>query len=228
MPAPGLVIFDCDGVLVDSEIVAARVDAELITAAGHPISAEEIAERYAGLTFRDILLAVEKESATPLQASLIEEERRMLDRRLEKEIRAIDGAAAAVAGTPYPRCICSNSSRARLDMMLGKTGLLPLFSGHIFSAVDTPGVQSKPAPDIFRHAAKEMGADPERTFVLEDSVHGIHGAVAAGMRVIGFTGGGHSWPGHADKLTEAGAETVINRLSDLNAVIGVLSEWRDA
>ena len=63
--------------------------------------------------------------------------------------------------------------------------------------------------------------------MLEDSVHGVHGAVGAGMRVIGFTGGGHSWPGHADKLTEAGAETVINRMSDLNAVIRVLSEWRD-
>jgi HAD superfamily hydrolase (TIGR01509 family) len=227
MTQPDLVIFDCDGVLVDSEIIAARVDAELLTNAGFPIDPEEVAERYAGLTFRDILLAVEKEADVPLKASLIDDEKRLLDRRLAAEVRAIEGARDAVARTPYPRCICSNSSGDRLEMMLTKTGILPLFSGNVFSARDVPGVQPKPAPDIFVHAAKTMKANPANTFVIEDSVHGIHGARAAGMRVIGFTGASHSWPGHADRLTEAGAETVIRRMADLQPVLAALSEWAE-
>jgi HAD superfamily hydrolase (TIGR01509 family) len=227
MTQPDLVIFDCDGVLVDSEIIAARVDAELLTNAGFPIDPEEVAERYAGLTFRDILLAVEKEADVPLKASLIDDEKRLLDRRLAAEVRAIEGARDAVARTPYPRCICSNSSGDRLEMMLTKTGILPLFSGNVFSARDVPGVQPKPAPDIFVHAAKTMRADPANTFVIEDSVHGNHGARAAGMRVIGFTGASHSWPGHADRLTEAGAETVIRRMADLQPVLAALSEWAE-
>jgi HAD superfamily hydrolase (TIGR01509 family) len=227
MTQPDLVIFDCDGVLVDSEIIAARVDADLLTNAGFPIDPEEVAERYAGLTFRDILLAVEKEADVPLKASLIDDEKRLLDRRLAAEVRAIEGARDAVARTPYPRCICSNSSGDRLEMMLTKTGILPLFSGNVFSARDVPGVQPKPAPDIFVHAAKTMRADPANTFVIEDSVHGIHGARAAGMRVIGFTGASHSWPGHADRLTEAGAETVIRRMADLQPVLAALSEWAE-
>lgn len=227
MPAPDLVIFDCDGVLVDSEIVAARVDAELITAAGFPIEPEELAERYAGLTFRNILLEIEKEASIPFQATMIDEEKKLLDKRLAREVKAIDGAREAVAMTPYKRCVCSNSSTARLDMTLSKTGILPLFAGLIFSAVDTPGVQPKPAPDIYLYAAKQMQAEPAKTFVIEDSVHGVHGAVAAGMRVIGFTGASHSWPGHADALTEAGAETVIRRMADLRGVIAALAEWSD-
>jgi len=227
MTQPDLVIFDCDGVLVDSEIIAARVEAELLTDAGFPIEAEELAERYAGLTFKDIMLLIEKESEIPFQASLIEKAEKLVDKRLAVEVRAIDGAREAVARTPYPRCICSNSSNARLEMMLTKTGILPLFSGHLFSAIDVAGVLPKPAPDIFLHAAKEMKADPANTFVIEDSVHGVHGARAAGMRVIGFTGAAHSWPGHADRLTEAGAETVIRRFADLQPVLAALSEWAE-
>nr|WP_295468969.1 HAD family hydrolase [Mesorhizobium sp.] len=227
MPQPDLVIFDCDGVLVDSEVIAARVDAELITRAGFPIEAEEVAERFAGLTFHDILLEVEKLSAIPLQASLIDEERKLLDNRLAKEVRGIDGAREAVARVQAPRCICSNSTPDRLEMMLTKTGLRPLFGDHIFSARAIPDARPKPAPDVFIHAAKAMNAAPANTFVIEDSVHGVHAARAAGMRVIGFTGASHSYPGHADRLTEAGAETVIRRHADLQAVLDALSEWAE-
>ncbi len=227
MPQPDLVIFDCDGVLVDSEIVAARVDAEVITKAGFAIEPEEVAERFAGLTFPDILMEIEKLAAIPLQASLIDEERKLLDQRLAREVRAIDGVREAVARVTAPRCICSNSTPDRLEMMLKKTGIKPLFGDRIFSARAIPGGKPKPAPDVFLHAAKAMEADPANIFVVEDSVHGIHGARAAGMRVIGFTGGAHSWPGHADSLTEAGAETVIRRWADLQPVLAALSEWAE-
>ncbi|RUZ07413.1 HAD family phosphatase, partial [Mesorhizobium sp. M7A.F.Ca.CA.002.15.1.1] len=92
MPQPDLVIFDCDGVLVDSEIIAARVDAELLTLAGYEISAEEISESYAGLTFKDIMLRVEEKSRIPFQASLIDREEQLVDRKLRSDVRAIDGA----------------------------------------------------------------------------------------------------------------------------------------
>jgi HAD superfamily hydrolase (TIGR01509 family) len=227
MPQIDLVIFDCDGVLVDSEIVAARVEAQLLTAAGHEIEPEELARTYAGLTFRDIMLRIEKETQRLFQASLIDEAERLVDRRLQAEVRAIEGAHEAVAAVTAKRCICSNSSSERLRMMLTKTRLLPFFEGKIFSSLDTPSKQPKPAPDVFLHAAGTMGADPRNCFVIEDSVHGVNGAKAAGMRVIGFTGASHTHPGHADMLMEAGAETVIRRWADLASVLEALAEWSE-
>jgi HAD superfamily hydrolase (TIGR01509 family) len=227
MTSIDLVIFDCDGVLVDSEIVAARVEADLLTKAGYPIDAAELARTYAGLTFKDIMLRIEKESQQVFQASLIDDAEKLVDRRLSAEVRAIEGARSAVAGVTSKRCICSNSRAQRLEMMLGRTGLLPFFQGTIFSALETASARAKPAPDIFLHAAEAMNADPRRTFVIEDSVHGVSGACAAGMRVIGFTGASHTHPGHADLLTEAGAETVIHRWADFAAVLAALAEWSE-
>jgi HAD superfamily hydrolase (TIGR01509 family) len=228
MSAFDLVIFDCDGVLVDSEVIAARVEAELLTAAGFEISAEDLAERYAGLTFKDILLSIEKQAAIPFQASLIDQAEVLVDKRLANEVRAIEGAQAAVASVKVPRCVCSNSTDHRLEAMLERTRLKPLFEGRIFSSRSVPSGRPKPAPDVFLHAAKTMGADPARTLVVEDSVPGVHGARAAGMRVVGFTGASSTFPGHADALTEAGAETVIRRWADFPGVVAALSEWSDA
>jgi HAD superfamily hydrolase (TIGR01509 family) len=225
MPQPELVIFDCDGVLVDSEIVAARVEAEMLTAAGYAITAEELAQAYSGLTFKDILLRIEQEAAVPFQATLLDDVERRVDQRLAREVRAIEGAHEAVASVRGKRCVCTNSGRARVAASLARTRLAPFFDGAVFSVEDMASGRPKPAPDIFLHAAQAMGAAPEATFVVEDSVHGVAGAKAAGMRVIGFTGASHSHPGHADLLTEAGAETVIHRWADFPAVIGALSEW---
>ncbi|MEI9411353.1 HAD family hydrolase [Mesorhizobium salmacidum] len=227
MPQPDLVIFDCDGVLVDSEIIAARVEAELITLAGYEISAEEIAETYAGLTFKDILIRIEEKSKIPFQVSLIDRAEELVDRKLRSDVRAIKGVREAVASVTAQRCICSNSRSERIEFMLEKVHLLPFFAGRIFSAMETPTGKTKPAPDVFLHAAEKLAANPANTFVIEDSVHGVTGAKAAGMRVIGFTGASHSYPGHADALTEAGAETVIRRGAELKSVIAALSEWSE-
>ncbi|TGP56884.1 HAD family phosphatase [bacterium M00.F.Ca.ET.159.01.1.1] len=227
MPQPDLVIFDCDGVLVDSEIIAARIEAELLTSAGFEISAEELAETYAGLTFKDIMLRVEEKSQIPFQASLIDRAEELVDRKLRADVRIIDGAREAVAAVTAPRAVCSNSRTERVEFMLDKVRLLPFFAGRIFSGLDIPSKKTKPAPDVFLYAAEKLGANPRNTFVIEDSVHGITGARAAGMRVIGFTGAGHSYPGHADALTEAGAETVIRRWGELNSTIAALSEWSE-
>lgn len=227
MPQPDLVIFDCDGVLVDSEIIAARVEAELLTSAGYEISPEELAETYAGLTFKDILMRVEEKSHLPFQASLIDRAEELVDRKLRSDVRIIDGAREAVAAVTAPRAVCSNSRTERIEFMLEKVRLLPFFAGRIFSGLDIPSKKTKPAPDVFLYAAEQLGANPKNTFVIEDSVHGVTGARTAGMRVIGFTGAGHSYRGHADSLTEAGAETVIRRLAELGSTIAALSEWSE-
>lgn len=227
MSQPELVIFDCDGTLVDSEIIAGQVDTALLAEAGVNISVEEFNERYAGLTFAEAVMRVESDFKVPLQASIIDRSRAILDRRLAEEVLPVPGALAAVAAVKSARCVCSNSSDERLAAMLGRTRLKPLFGEHVYSAKSIPSGRPKPAPDVFLHAAEKLKADPRRCFVLEDSVHGITAAKRAGMRVIGFTGGAHSWPSHADALTEAGAETVIRRWSDLGAVLAALSEWSE-
>ncbi|KAA3503049.1 HAD family hydrolase [Rhizobium rhizogenes] len=223
-----LIIFDCDGVLVDSEIIAAQVESRLLTEAGYPISVEEMGERFAGMTWKNILLQVEKEASIPLSASLLDKSEKLLDARLERDVKVIEGVKLALSRLTTPRCICSNSSSHRLDMMLTKVGLKPYFAPHIYSAKDLGADRVKPKPDIFLHGAAQFGASPDRVVVIEDSVHGIHGAKAAGMRVIGFTGASHTYPSHADRLTDAGAETVISRMQDLPAVIAAMAEWEGA
>ncbi|WP_377292763.1 HAD family hydrolase [Rhizobium sp. SG2393] len=222
-----LIIFDCDGVLVDSEIICSRVESELLTEAGYPISAEEHSERFAGMTWRNTLLTVEKEADIPFSASLIDKVEKILDARLPKEIEAIEGVQAVLEKLTLPFCVCSNSTSHRLDMMLSAVKLKPLFKGHIYSARDLGEDRVKPKPDIFLHGAKQMGAKPARALVVEDSVHGVEAARAAGMRVVGFTGGSHTYPSHADRLTDAGAETVISRMSMLPGVIAALAEWSE-
>lgn len=220
-----LIIFDCDGVLVDSEIIAADVESKLLTDAGYPISTEEMGERFSGMTWQQILFEVERQASIPLSASLLEKSEQFLDLRLEKEVKAIPGIPFALSRLPLPRCICSNSSSRRLDMMLTKVGLKELFAPNIFSAQDLGPDRAKPKPDIFLHAAKQLNVSPSKAIVIEDSVHGVNAARAAGMRVIGFTGASHTYPSHADRLTDAGAETVIARMNDLPGVVMALSEW---
>jgi len=220
-----LTLFDCDGVLVDSEIIAAKVESKLLTEAGYPISVEEMGERFAGMTWKNILLSIEKEVDIPLSASLIDKSEQLLDQRLAREVKAIEGVQYALSRIAGPRCICSNSSSQRLDMMLTKVGLKELFAPHIYSAKDLGADRVKPKPDIFLHGAAQFGVSPAKCIVVEDSVHGVHAAREAGMRVVGFTGASHTYPSHADKLTDAGAETVIARMQDLPGVIAAMAEW---
>lgn len=222
-----LVIFDCDGVLVDSEYLASKIEAKLLNDAGVAITHEEIGERYSGLTWKEILLDVEKTSGVPLSAGLLDMSERLVDMALETQLDMIEGADRAVKRIKQPKCICSNSSRARLNISLTRTGLLNLFEPHIFAAHEVGNNKGKPDPNVFLHAANFFNARAENVIVIEDSVHGVKAARAAGMRVIGFTGGSHTFLGHADRLTDAGAETVINRHAMLQEVIAAMGEWRD-
>ena len=220
-----LIAFDCDGVLVDSEIIASHVDAELLTRIGYPITAEEVTRRFAGLTSAAIHALVERETGRPLPDGFLKEQTAELDKRLARDLVAVPGAAEILDRIEGPRCICSNSSMERLTLELNKVGLLDRFAPYIFSAVEVGDRQPKPSPNVYLHAAREFGIEPREMVVLEDSVFGVRAAKAAGARVIGFTGGSHSWLGHADLLIEAGAETVINRFADLPRIADALMAW---
>ena len=220
-----LYVFDCDGVLVDSEIIASDVDAAHLTRLGYPITAEEVTIRFAGLTARELGAIVEVELGHPLPPTFFDEQNAEVNRRLATELEAVPGIHDILDSLDGPRCIGSNSSSDRLRLELEKTRLYDLFAPHIYSAVEVGDRQPKPAPNVYLHAIKEFGVSPRETIILEDSVFGVRAGKAAGARVVGFTGGRHSWPGHADKLTEAGAETVIRRFADLPKVAEAFIAW---
>lgn len=229
MPQIDLIIFDCDGVLVDSEYLAAKIGSQLLRQAGYKISPEELSERFAGLIFRDILKQVEQETEKPISAHLIDQMTNIFRTQIKTELRAIDDVREAVEmiQTRYPYCICSNAKSVDIKEMLTTVNLYDLFEGKIFSAPEVGTKKTKPAPDVFLFAAQQLQVEPQNTIVIEDSLHGVHAAIAAGMRVIGFTGGSHSYLGHSNALADAGAETVIAKHAHLGEVLEAMAVWRD-
>ncbi|ESR22858.1 HAD family hydrolase [Lutibaculum baratangense] len=220
-----LTIFDCDGVLIDSEIISARVDAGLLATIGYKVKPEEMAERFAGFTTERIFEAAAAEVGRPLPEGMVEKAEAETDRRLKSEVKALAGAKEMLDQLPGNRCVCSNSRRERLEVSLRAAGLWGRLEPHIFSARDIGDGRGKPEPDVFLHAARQFEIDPREVIVVEDSPTGVTGAMRAGMRVIGFTGASHTYTGHAEVLTEAGAVTVVNRLRDVQATILALREW---
>lgn len=221
-----LIIFDCDGVLIDSEILSARVDSEILAEFGYEISPEELAFKFAGLTTERIFQLVEAEIGRPVPEKLIARAKVETDRKLKAEVLPIPGVQEMLDALDDPRCICSNSRPERLEVSLIKAGLWDRFRPYVFSAQAVREGRGKPSPDVFLHAAEAFETDPADAIVIEDSVAGVTGGVAAGMRVIGFTGASHTWPGHGEVLMEAGALTVIKRMTQLPTTIEALREWR--
>ncbi|EJF86765.1 HAD family hydrolase [Bartonella rattimassiliensis] len=229
MPQIDLIIFDCDGVLVDSEYLAAKIGSQLLKQTGYEISPEKLSERFSGLIFRDILKQVEQETEKPISAHLIDQMSNIFRTQIQTELRAIDDVREAVETiqTRYPYCICSNAKSADIKEMLTTVDLYDLFKDKIFSAPEIGTKKTKPAPDVFLFAAKQLQVEPQNAIVIEDSLHGVHAAITAGMRVIGFTGGSHSYLGHSNVLAEAGAETVIAKHAHLGEVLEAMAVWRD-
>ncbi|MBB3935039.1 HAD family hydrolase [Aureimonas phyllosphaerae] len=220
-----LVLFDCDGVLVDSEIISAKVDSKMLKEVGYEISPSEIAERFAGLTQDRIAELLQEEAGIRLPEDYNDRQRQALDERLAAEVEAIAGVHEMLDRIDLPRAICSNSSGERLKMMLERVKLWDRFRPYVFPAREVGTKKTKPAPDVYLYGCREFDAKPAETIVLEDSVHGVAAAAAAGCRVVGFVGASHTYPGHADSLTDAGAETVIRRLSEFPAVVEAFADW---
>ena len=214
MGAPGareirLVVFDCDGVLVDSEMLACGVEAQALTALGYPVTGEEVARRYAGFSDADMRRSIEREIGRALPVDHAERCAAALQEAFRSELRPVAGMAAvvdAVAAAGRKRCVASSSAPERLRLALSVTGLWEKFAPHVFSAKMV--ARGKPAPDLFLFAAERMEVEPAVCLVVEDSVPGVQAARAAGMTAVGFSGGGHCGPDHAARLREAGVDEV--------------------
>lgn len=220
-----LIIFDCDGVLVDSEILATQVSIEVYAEHGFETTPEEFSERFCGMTNQDILREVSDELDKGLPQSLHDDIETRIDDKLANELKAVTGVHRMLDKLDNPRCICSNSTMDRLNASLKRTDLLDRFKPYIYSATEVGTKEAKPDPNVFLHAAKMLESDPAKTIVLEDSPHGVSAAVAAGMRVVGFTGASSTYATHSERLMEAGAETTINMLMDFPAVVEALKSW---
>jgi HAD superfamily hydrolase (TIGR01509 family) len=217
-----LVIFDCDGVLVDSEVISCRAHAKILTRHGYPISVEQVFDRFLGRSTRQARFEVEAELGRSLpddfHSQLQDELFQSFAATLEK-IPHIDQALAAIA---QPVCVASSGSQARMRVSLGRVGLHDKFAPHIFSAAQVP--HGKPAPDLFLFAAAQMATSPKRCLVIEDSIAGITAALAAGMTVFGFHGGSHCRPGYGDTLRAAGAVVTFDDMRQLPGLIGQIEE----
>ena len=193
-----LIIFDCDGVLVDSERLSIRVDALFLDRLGWPMAESEIVERFVGRSDADIRAEIEERIGGRIPAEIDREFDRLYRETFEAELRPVDGIvealdAIAVLGTQI--CVASSGDHDKIRRSLELTSLTPYFDDRIFSAADV--AQGKPAPDLFLHAAERMRAAPTRSAVVEDSAFGIDAAIAAGMQAFAYAGGVTA----ADRLT---------------------------
>ena len=210
-----LVIFDCDGVLVDSEVLAHETLVEMLTDLGHPISIDEAYRTFAGRSLKDTLSLIERLTGRAVPPETGAHYRERLFARFRIALKPVPGVGEAIAALPYRRCVASSSAPDRLDLALAVTGLAPLFDGRVFSA--TQVARGKPAPDLFLFAARAMDAEPVHCIVIEDSPLGVEAGLGAGMQVIGFAGAAHATDALARSLSDAGAHRVIRAMQDLPA-----------
>ena len=213
-----LIIFDCDGVLVDSEVISCRAHAETLTRHGYPITSEQVFDRFLGRSTRQAHLEVEAELGRSLPDDFNTQLQDELYRSFEATLQAVPYIDQALDAITQAVCVASSGSHERMRVSLGCAGLYDRFAPNIFSA--TQVTHGKPAPDLFLFAAEQMRAAPERCLVIEDSIPGVTGAVAAGMTVLGFHGGSHCRPGYADTLRAAGAVAIFDDMRELPGLIG--------
>ena len=214
-----LLIFDCDGVLVDSEVIAHQTLLDALAPLGLTMSLQEAYRVFAGRSLRDTLGMIERQIGRALPEDFLLRSRDLLFERFRVALKPVAGVEDAIAALPCRRCVASSSAPDRLQLALDVTGLAPLFE-HVFSA--TQVAHGKPAPDLFLLAARTMDAAPARCIVIEDSALGIEAGRAAGMQVIGFAGASHATEELAQRLSAAGAHRVIRSMRDLPRCVEAL------
>jgi len=209
-----LVIFDCDGVLIDSEPIANRVFAEQLAKVGMPMTPDEVWHAFVGNS-RDRCIAMAGEMrGAPLPAGFAQMWDDALHRALDAEARPVDGVPELLRALPVPYCVASNGEPTHMRRGLAAAGLMPLVEGRLFSAAEV--AHPKPAPDVYLHAARSMGVDPACCAVVEDTPTGTRAALAAGMRVFAYVG---SPMNQREELERLGA-TPFTRMRELPALLG--------
>ncbi|HEX9127423.1 MAG TPA: HAD family hydrolase [Methylomirabilota bacterium] len=182
-----LVIFDCDGVLVDTERLAVRVDVQVLAQLGWVMTEAEVVERFVGLSDATIREAIEAHTGRRLADNWEQEFTHLYRSSFAESLTAVDGVVEALDGITLRTCVASSGTHEKMRFTLGLTGLLERFEGRMFSVTEVE--RGKPAPDLFLHAASRMGVPPAACAVVEDSRFGVEAARAAGMRAFGYAGG---------------------------------------
>ena len=193
---PELVIFDCDGVLVDSEALSVSSLIDMLTRAGMPVEPVVAYENFLGRSMKSVREILADKFGLTLTEPQLVALRVDLMRKFREELMPVAGVAEILPTLGISCCVASSSALDRIHYALEVTGLLPFLEPHLFSASFV--AEGKPAPDLFLHAAREMGAAPRNCLVIEDSPVGIEAAHAAGMRVFGFAGGSHAGPSNLE------------------------------
>jgi HAD superfamily hydrolase (TIGR01509 family) len=218
-----VVIFDCNGVLVDSEPLANATLSQEFTRAGFPLTPDVIAHCFTGRRPCDIFAEVENASGRKLPPNFAEVVAGAILHRFRSELRATHHAEYALSWLRGPKCVASSSSRERIRISLECTGLIRFFNANLFSASDVR--KGKPAPDLYLHAAEKLDVKPNACIVVEDSPVGVSASVSAGMTAIGFVGGSHAGGQLANQIRAAGARTIISDLRALKSAIIDLRGW---
>ena len=218
-----MVIFDCNGVLVDSEPIASAVAAQELTRAGIPITPEIVNRYFFGRRPSDMFAAIEAATHHKLPEHFASTIAQATLRRLRAELKPTPHAAYALTWLRGPKCVASSSALDRIRTSLETTDLLRFFEGHLFSASDV--THGKPAPDLFLHAAQRMRVEPAQCIVVEDSPAGVTAASQAGMTPIGFVGGSHAGASLGEQLLLAGARTIIADMRQLKSTVVALRGW---
>ncbi|ANQ47514.1 HAD family hydrolase [Flammeovirga sp. MY04] len=209
---------DCDGVIIDSEIIAAKVMVKYIKEFGVEIDLETYLRTCSGKTFSGIMTELSQKHQIPLKENFVQEITDLYMASASKYEKAIDGVKEAFNAIQLPKAIISNGYKAQINHSVDFCQLRDQFEDRVFSGVEDVE-HPKPAPDIYLHAAKQIGVDPSRVIVIEDSKSGAKAAVDAGMYVIGFTGASHILEGHDQVLYSVGVKHVINNMSELPLLI---------
>lgn len=215
-----LVIFDCDGVLVDSEVISCRAHAEMLTRHGYPITSDEVLARFLGVADREARLIIEAELGRDLPDDFELQVKQATLQFYAGDLQAISHVGEAIGAIALPKCVASSGTPEKIQHGLVCAGLYDLLAPHIFSASQVK--RGKPAPDLFLFAAEQMQVAPQRCLVIEDSLPGVTAARAAGMTAFGFHGGSHCRPGHGDALRAAGALMIFEDMRELPGLIGEL------
>lgn len=210
------IIFDFDGVLIESEFEGNRHLAELLTSLGHPTTVAEAIEHYTGLSGRDFISAIEDRIGRRLPAEFHQATRSLRDQSLEEGIAAVGGAIQFVRALPpaLPKAVASSSSTRWVRTHLDHLGLSEAFEPHVYSGAEHVQ-RGKPEPDLYLHAARELGVAIDRTVILEDSKVGATGALASGATVIGLAAGRHCFDGHGDMLRSLGVDHVAHSFDEV-------------
>ena len=218
---PDLIIFDCDGVLIDSEVLSCRCLSELLKTQGADLSVEEVMQLFLGRS-KDAVLEHFSKAGTPLPAGFADALQARVTDSFASKLQAIEGVSAVLDQLEIPYCLASSSDPQRLALSLSLTGL----SGYFLNTCFTSELVKvgKPAPDLFLYAADSMGVRPQNVLVIEDSINGVRAGKAAQMTVWGFVGGSHhqQFPANMAFLTDAGADRIIKSMSELRGALGDL------